>query len=86
MARGEVWPKRSEKNNKKTTKMRTKVCNKINTQIKKPHLKKRIRNKDSPESCFSSHFCFLGIVILLVFVLSVLFLVAVISPSLRFSM
>ena len=41
-ARGEIWQKRSEKKKKptKTTKMRTKVRNKINTQIKKPHLKK----------------------------------------------
>ena len=43
--------------------------------------------KTSIESfCFSSHFCFLVIVVLLVFVLSVLFLEAVISPSPRFSM
>ena len=40
-ARGEILPKRSEKNKTtKTTKMRTKVCNKINNQIKKVHLKK----------------------------------------------
>ena len=32
-----------------------------------------------PQSCFSSHFCFLVIVVLLIFVLSVLFLVAIIS-------
>ena len=37
-------------------------------------------------SCFSSRFCFLVIVILLVFVLSVSFLVAVISPPLCSSM
>ena len=39
-----------------------------------------------PQSCFSSHFCFLVIVILLVLVLSVLFLVAVISllPCFRY--
>ena len=41
-ARGEIWPKRSEKKNKNknNTKMRTKVRNEINTKIKKPHLKK----------------------------------------------
>ena len=39
-----------------------------------------------PLSCFSSHFCFLVIVILLVLVLSVLFLIDVISLSLYFSM
>ena len=33
-----------------------------------------------PQKCFSSHFCFLVIVVPLVLVLSVLFLVAVISP------
>ena len=33
---------------------------------------------NSPSSCFSSHFCFLVIVVLLVLMLSVLFLVAVI--------
>ena len=41
-ARGEIWPKRSERrNNTKTTKMRTKSLPqiKINSQIKKPHLK-----------------------------------------------
>ena len=36
-----------------------------------------------PWNCFSSHFCFLVIVVLLVFVLSVLFLVAVISLPAR---
>ena len=39
-----------------------------------------------PWCCFSSHFCFLLIVILFVFVLSVLFLVAVINLPPRFSM
>ena len=39
-----------------------------------------------PWSCFSSDFCFLVIVVLLVCALSVLFPVAVIIPSLRFSM
>ena len=34
----------------------------------------------SPQSCFSSHFCFVVIVIRLVIVLSVLFLMAEISP------
>ena len=34
-----------------------------------------------PWSCFSSHFCFLIIVVLLVLMLSVSFLVAVINPS-----
>ena len=34
-----------------------------------------------PQRCFSSHFCFLVIVVLLVLVLSVSFLVVVISPS-----
>ena len=41
-ARGEIWPKRSERrNNTKTTKMGTKSPQliKINTQFKKPHLK-----------------------------------------------
>ena len=39
---GEIWPKRSERRNTKTTKMRTKSpqwIKKINSQIKKPHLK-----------------------------------------------
>ena len=39
-----------------------------------------------PRSCFSSHFCFLVIVILLSTVLSVLFLMAVINPPFCFSM
>ena len=39
-----------------------------------------------PWSCFSSHFCFIVIVILLSIVLSVLFLMAVISPGSSFSM
>ena len=39
-----------------------------------------------PWSCFSSHFCFLVVVILLSIVLSVLFLMAVISPLSCFSM
>ena len=39
-----------------------------------------------PWSCFSSHFCFLVFVILLSIVLSVLFLMAVISPLSCFSM
>ena len=39
-----------------------------------------------PWSCFSSHFCFLVFVILLSIVLSVLFLMAVISPPSCFSM
>ena len=39
-----------------------------------------------PWSCFSSHFCFLVFVILLFIVLSVLFLIAVISPLSCFSM
>ena len=43
----------------------------------------RLKRQDS---CFSSHFCFLVIVILLVSVLSVSFLVAVISPPSCFSM
>ena len=41
-ARGEIWPKhRERRNNTKTTKMRTKSPQyiKINSQIKKPHLK-----------------------------------------------
>ena len=41
-ARGEIWPKRSERrNNTKTSKMRTEsaINKKINSQIKKPHLK-----------------------------------------------
>ena len=38
-----------------------------------------------PWNCFSSHFCFLVFVILLSIVLSVLFLMAVISPLLCFS-
>ena len=36
-----------------------------------------------PSACFSSHFCFLVIVVLFVFVFSVLLLVAVISPPPR---
>ena len=39
-----------------------------------------------PYSCFSSHLCFLVIAVLLVFVLSVLFLMAVVSPPSCFSM
>ena len=39
-----------------------------------------------PWSCFPSHFCFLVVVILLYIVLSVLFLMAVISPLSYFSM
>ena len=39
-----------------------------------------------PQSCFSSHFCFLIIVILLSILLSVSFLMAVISPPSCFSM
>ena len=39
-----------------------------------------------PYSCFSSHFCFLSIVILSIFVLSILFLVAEIRIPPRFSM
>ena len=45
-----------------------------------------ISHLKGPWSCFSSHFCFLVIVILLYIVLSVLFLMAVICPLLCFSM
>ena len=42
VTRDEIWPERSERRNTKTTKMRTKksaINKKINSQIKKPHLK-----------------------------------------------
>ena len=38
-----------------------------------------------PWSCFPSHFCFLNFVILLSLMLSILFLIAIISPSSSFS-
>ena len=45
-----------------------------------------IRRLKRPESCFSSHFCFLVVVILSSIVLTVSFLMAVISPRSCFSM
>ena len=45
-----------------------------------------VRRLKCPQCCFSSHFCFLVIAVLLILVLSVLFLVAVISLLLHFSM
>ena len=45
-----------------------------------------INRLNLPLSCFSPHFCFLVLAVLLVYELSVLFLVAVISPSPCFAM